>query len=73
VLPKDRIDGHLRLRKDLPQLILPAKALGVDLVDALRAGRARRKPVALRADLDTANGRVVPGSENDDAVDFFPR
>ena len=50
---------------------VPAKALCVDLVNVFGARRSCGKPAARGTDLDTADGRIVPGRAVDDAVDLF--
>ena len=64
------VDDDLSFRQDAVQMIRVAETLGVDLVNALRAGRPRRKPAALRDDFHSAEGRTVAGrlGENDPAA-----
>src|SRR4051795_2741017 len=46
---------------DPRQVLRALEALGVDLVDVLRAGRARGEPAALGDDLEAADRRAVAG------------
>ncbi len=49
-----------------------AKALGVDLVDVLGAGRPRREPAALGHHLQPADRRAVAGGPGEDRQDLSP-
>src|SRR5271154_2134445 len=64
-------DG-LGLGLDLLQVLLVAKAFGVDLVDLFGAGWARREPTTLSNYLDSANCLAVPGRVGENRLDLFP-
>ena len=53
------LDDLLRLGDHALEVVLAPEALGVDLVDVLGAGRARREPAALGDDLEAADLGVV--------------
>src|ERR1700677_966302 len=55
------VDDGLRVAQDLGQMPGIAEALGVNLVDILGARRSCGEPTALRAYLDAADRRIVPG------------
>src|SRR5262249_5131547 len=54
-------DDLMRFAKDRVQMLLALKALGVDLVDILGAGRAGGKPAVRRDDLQSANRGAIAG------------
>src|SRR6202451_1698336 len=64
-------DG-LGLGLDLLQMLLVAKAFGVDLVDLFGAGWARREPTTLSNYLDSANRLAVPGCVGENRLDLLP-
>ncbi len=54
-------------------MLLSLEALGVDLVDVLRAGGSGCKPAVLGDDLDTADGSVVAGRAGQNGRDRLAR
>ena len=54
--------GVLGLLLDLPQVTFTAEALGIDLVNILRAGRPRGKPSVLGNHLNSTERKTVPRS-----------
>src|ERR1700678_1413716 len=64
-------DG-LGLGLDLLQVLLVAKAFGVDLIDLFGAGWARREPTTLSNYLDSANCLTIPGRVGENALDLLP-
>src|ERR1700721_2410430 len=59
-------DGGLGVVLDLPQVLLAAKTLRIDLVDILGARRPRGKPSVIGRDLDAAERLTVAGSGRED-------
>ena len=62
-------DDRLRLLQDAAQVVRPAEALGVDLVDVLGARRPRGEPAALGHHLHAADRRAVAGRRGEDGLD----
>src|SRR5437899_3753698 len=58
---EDACDHLLRRLLDLPQMVLAAEALGVDLIDILGARWPRREPAAVGSYLDPAEALAVAG------------
>src|ERR1700733_2777648 len=64
-------DG-LGLGLDLLQVLLVAKAFGVDLVDLFGAGWTRREPTTLSNYLDSANCLAIPGRVGENRLNLLP-
>src|SRR5271163_1805100 len=54
-------------------MVFAEKALGVNLVDFLRARRARRKPAVLGDHLNPTDRAAVSGSSRENLLDFLAR
>src|SRR5258708_22385442 len=66
-----RIDNALCLADETAQMRLVMKAFGVDLVNILGSGGARREPAAARGYFHPADGRVVARRFRQYLVDRF--
>src|SRR4030066_2334262 len=65
-------DEGLRLLLDPAKVVLPQEALGVDLVDVLRARRPRGEPPVFGHDFQPADGTSVARGVRKDFPDLLP-